>query len=173
MTPGNDLPTPHSGAATTAPGGAPAVPAPGGAPSIPAPAGTSHAPAAPAPGALPAPGVRSGRTPEQEAHDNEVRAAEARLAQAREAQARANTPKVTSFVGIPNGPFVIEGENLGNVSKDGGVRIGGITATVTAVRPTSIKGTVPVDIKPGKNIRVEVAGAEPFTGGNGQHSFVG
>lgn len=110
----------------------------------------------------------SSQTADQIALANQVKEAEARLKAAQAAHAAAATPKVTSFVGLPNGPFVIEGENLGAISRTvpGGVRINGVTVTqVTAVRANSIKGTTPVDVKPGKNIRVEVQGAAVFTEG--------
>lgn len=133
---------------------APAVPAP----VTPAPAPTTTpAPTPPAP--------KSDLTAEQQAHENEVRAAEKRLADAKAAQAAAATPKVTSFVGIPNGPFVIEGENLGNVRRENGVKIDGLSVTLTAVRPHSLKGVTPRDVKPGKHVTVEVTGAAKFTDG--------
>lgn len=124
-------------------------------------------PSTPAPLSAPPAGVSS-QTADQIALANQVKEAEARLKAAQAAHAAAATPKITSFVGLPSGPFVIEGENLGAISRTvpGGVRINGVTVTqVTAVRATSIKGTTPVDVKPGKNIRVEVDGAKPFTEG--------
>ena len=87
------------------------------------------------------------------------------MKEAQAAQAKASTPKVTSFVGLPRGPFVIEGENLGSVDRAYGVKINGLSATLTAVRANSLKGTTPIDVVPGKKVKVEVQGAAVFTEG--------
>ena len=126
----------------------------------------TNTPAPPAPPAPPVPPAPvAGQTADQIALANEVKAAEKRLADARTAAAAAATPKVTSFVGLPNGPFVIEGENLGAVNPQHGVQINGITAKITAVRSHNIKGTTPLDVAPGKKVRVQVQGAALYTEG--------
>lgn len=93
---------------------------------------------------------------------NRVKQAEKDLADAAAAAKQAAEPKITDFAGFPGGPFVISGENLKGTKAQDGVKLAGRTVQVTAVRESTIKGTVPADLKPGP-IVVE-AGSASFSG---------
>lgn len=162
----------------------PAQPSPAPTTPSPAPSPAPAAPAAPAPSRVPAP-PPAAPAPSQAAVDqaaaekaqadrkqaeqaraseaekialaNQVKIAEKTLADARAAETAAIKPVVFEFAGIPKGPFVIYGENLGKTRAQDGVRINGHTAVVTAVRANSIKGTVPQDVKPGP-VSLEIGG---------------
>lgn len=83
---------------------------------------------------------------QQEAHASLVKKAEEELKSARAAQLAAAKPTITSFAGIVGRPFVLYGDNLAAQRE---LKINGHTARLTAVRATSIKGIVPVDVKAG------------------------
>lgn len=79
----------------------------------------------------------------------DIAASRKRTADLEARAAAATKPVITKFVGIMSGPFTITGENLGGVSQQNGVSINGQVAVVTAVRATSIKGTLPRGVQPG------------------------
>lgn len=88
---------------------------------------------------------------------NRVKDAEKALETARADEERAAKAVITGFsgflrtqAGMQVGLFRIDGENLGKVNPQTGVIINGITAKITALRPTSIKGVIPQDVKAGK-----------------------